>query len=72
MKDLREKIVDAELKFGGRLLVGKCVQIAKDYAKEEAIGFVRWFNNLDDGFLIKNKDKIYEELYEMYLTTKTK
>ena len=58
-----------------------CVQIAKEYAKKEAIGFIEFtqgaysYSNIyDSWYLHANTDKHYtsSELYEIYLTTKTK
>lgn len=39
---LRDKIVNAELRYFEEALIDKCVQIAKDYAEQEAIEFAEW------------------------------
>ena len=88
-QDLIENMLDA---WNKKDSLQQCVQIAKDYAEEEAIGFSEWlqqnrwfsFQNgywyytFENAIAISNEAynkkyrKTTSELYQLYLTTKTK
>ncbi len=78
-QDLKEKFVNAESRYFEEALIEKCVQIAKDYAKQESIGFSQWMHenagyagNGHYAVIGHNGYHTIPKLYEIYLTTKTK
>ena len=79
MKDLREKFVTASLYRSKENALDKCVQIANDHAKDEAIGFAEWLKEntqpLTFNWLLNTDyQKTYnlDELYEIYQQQKKK
>lgn len=77
-QDLREKISSVERKeISSTKLINQCVQIAKDYAEQEAIDFGRWMheNTVKDAkfyTVILDVVRYNQTLTECYQIFKTK
>lgn len=62
-QDLRDKFINAESRYFEEALIEKCVQIAKDYAEQEAIDFYEWRSTTP----IKNIDQYTnKEAYQLF------